>query len=158
MRHITLKDGATIPVIGQGTWSIGDDPARRAEEIAALRLGIDLGMTLIDTAEMYGSGAAEEVVGEAIRGRRDQVFLVTKVLPQNASRRQIPKSIDASLKRLGTDYVDLYLLHWESEHPIGETIDAFVKLKDQGKIRRYGVSNFDARALAAGIACPGGEA
>jgi diketogulonate reductase-like aldo/keto reductase len=143
MKTTQLPDGAVIPVLGQGTWHMGEGyhPAQR--EADSLRLGIDLGMTLIDTAEMYGDGAAERVVGQAIAGRRDEVFLVSKVYPQNASRARMARSCEASLKRLGTDCLDLYLLHWRGGVPLGETIEAFEALRDAGKIRRWGVSNFD---------------
>ena len=143
MKHIMLPAGPRIPVLGLGTWNIGNDPTRRTEEIAALRLGIDLGMTLIDTAEMYGEGQSEELVGEAIQGRRDQVFLVTKVYPHNASRKGIPAACERSLRRLGADRIDLYLLHWRGSMPVSETLDAFAKLQAEGKIQGFGVSNFD---------------
>jgi diketogulonate reductase-like aldo/keto reductase len=131
-----------LPLIGQGTWEMGDHSRRRADEVAALRRGLDLGMTLIDTAEMYASGGAEEVVGDAIVGRRDQVFLVSKVLPQNASRRGTLVSCEGSLKRLGVERIDLYLLHWPGPFPLAETIAAFQELREEGKIRHWGVSNF----------------
>lgn len=143
MRTIPLSTGESIPVLGQGTWHIGDDPTRRKEEIATLRLGLDLGMTLIDTAEMYGDGASETVVAEAIAGRRDEVFLVSKVLPENATRRGTVAACEASLRRLRTDRLDLYLLHWRGTVPLAETIDAFQDLVRAGKIRHFGVSNFD---------------
>src|SRR5213082_433490 len=136
--------GATkreVPVIGQGTWYGESDD--RASAVAALRCGLDLGMTHIDTAEMYGSGAAEEVVAEAIAGRRDEVFLVSKVLPSNASRRGTIAACERSLARLGTDRLDAYLLHWSGEHPLAETFAAFEKLRGEGKILSWGVSNFD---------------
>ncbi len=134
---------ASIPVIGQGTWEMGNRRAARAQEVAALQRGLELGMSLIDTAEMYASGGAEEVVAEAIRGRRDKVFLESKVLPSNASRKGVIKACDASLKRLGTGHLDLYLLHWPSPHPLEETLAAFEALVSGGKIRHWGVSNFD---------------
>lgn len=143
MRTLTLADGSEVPVIGQGTWHMGENPAERSREVAALRLGIELGMSLIDTAEMYGEGGAEEVVGEAIRNRRDRVFLVSKVYPHNASRRGVPEACERSLRRLGTDCIDLYLLHWRGQYPLAETVEAFERLREQGKIRRWGVSNFD---------------
>lgn len=146
MRTIDLA-GTPVPVIGQGTWRMGEDSARRTAEVAALQLGIDEGMTLIDTAEMYGEGGAEEVVGEAIQGRRDQVFLVSKVYPHNASKTGVPRACEASLKRLGTDHIDLYLLHWRGQYPLAETVDAFERLRDAGKIGRWGVSNFDVSDL-----------
>lgn len=143
MRTLRLGDGDAVPVAGQGTWHMGEDSAERSHEVAALRLGIELGMTLIDTAEMYGEGGAEEVVGEAIRNRRDRVFLVSKVYPHNASRKGVPEACERSLRRLGTECIDLYLLHWRGQYPLAETVEAFERLKEQGKIRRWGVSNFD---------------
>ncbi|HJE28686.1 aldo/keto reductase [Stutzerimonas nitrititolerans] len=142
MRRIRLGEGE-VPVVGQGTWHMGENPAERSREIAALRLGIELGMTLIDTAEMYGEGGAEEVVGEAIQGRRERVFLVSKVYPHNASRRGVPQACERSLRRLGTDCIDLYLLHWRGQYPLAETVEAFERLREAGKIRRWGVSNCD---------------
>ena len=132
-----------IPRLGQGTWHMGEDRGRRAQEVAALRLGLDLGMTLIDTAEMYAEGGAEEVVGEAIAGRRDDVFLVSKVYPHNASRSGVEAACGRSLKRLKVDVIDLYLLHWPGSTPVAETAAAFELLREQGKIRHWGVSNFD---------------
>jgi diketogulonate reductase-like aldo/keto reductase len=143
MRFTQLPSGASIPVLGQGTWHMGEDSSRRDEEIAALRLGLDLGMTLIDNAEMYGDGAAERLVGEAIAGRRDQVFLVSKVLPDHASRMAAIGACDGSPRRLHTDYLDLYLLHWRGDVPLEETLDAFEDLLHANKIRYWGVSNFD---------------
>lgn len=143
MRTLQLAGGATVPVVGQGTWHMGENPAERGNEIAALRLGIESGMTLIDTAEMYGEGGAEEVVGEAIRSCRDEVFLVSKVYPHNASRKGVPEACERSLRRLGTDCLDLYLLHWRGQYPLAETVEAFERLKEAGKIRRWGVSNLD---------------
>jgi len=142
MRYVKLA-GSDVPAIGQGTWYMGEDPARRAAEVAALQQGIDLGMSLIDTAEMYAEGGAEAVVGQAIAGRREQVFLVSKVYPHNASQRGVPAACERSLKRLGTDVIDLYLLHWRGQYPLEETVEAFERLREQGKIRRWGVSNFD---------------
>lgn len=147
-RTVTLPSGVPVPALGQGTWRMGDDPARRAEEIAALRRGIDLGMTLLDTAEMYGSGAAEELVGEAIRGRRDDVFLVSKVLPSHADSTGTAEACRASLRRLGTDRIDLYLLHWRGGVPLHETVDALESLVSEGSIGSWGVSNFDVSDLA----------
>ena len=147
MRMISLA-GQNVPVLGQGTWYMGDGPARREEEVRALRTGIDVGMNLIDTAEMYGSGRSEELVGEAIRGRRDEVFLVSKVLPNNASRTGTVQACEASLRRLGTDRLDLYLLHWEGSYPLSDTFAAFEELREQGKIGAWGVSNFDRVELA----------
>ncbi|MCX6464507.1 MAG: aldo/keto reductase [Pseudonocardiales bacterium] len=140
---IELPSGETMPVLGQGTWYLGERPARRQDELAALRTGLDLGLTMIDTAEMYGAGAAEELVGEAIAGRRSEVFLVDKVLPSNASRRGTVEACRRSLRRLGVDHIDLYLLHWRGRHPLGDTIEAFAELVDAGDIGRWGVSNFD---------------
>lgn len=143
MQTIVFPDGAEVPAIGQGTWRMGEDPAERPREVAALRLGLELGLTLIDTAEMYGEGGAEEVVGEAIQGRRERVFLVSKVYPHNASRSGVAAACERSLRRLGCDYLDLYLLHWRGRYPLAETVEAFERLCEQGKIRRWGVSNFD---------------
>jgi diketogulonate reductase-like aldo/keto reductase len=146
MRTLQLA-GAQVPVLGQGTWRMGEDRRQRTREVAALRSGIDLGMTLIDSAEMYGEGGAEQVVGEAIAGLRERVFLVSKVYPHNASRGGIPKACEGSLRRLGTDYIDLYLLHWRGQYPLAETVEAFERLREQGKIGRWGVSNFDVADL-----------
>ncbi|HEV7618492.1 MAG TPA: aldo/keto reductase [Burkholderiaceae bacterium] len=143
MRTTKLPSGEAIPVLGQGTWHMAEEPRRRADEIAALRCGLDLGMTLIDTAEMYADGAAEQLVGEAIAGRRDEVFLVSKVLPHNATSRGTIAACERSLRRLGTDRLDLYLLHWRGQVPLAETLEAFVALTRTGKIRHWGVSNFD---------------
>jgi len=141
---VQLPDGTRVPVLGQGTWSMGEKKSAHATEVAALRLGIDLGMTLIDTAEMYGGGGAEEVVGDAIEGQRDRVFIVTKAYPHNASRTGLPKACERSLKRLRTDTIDLYLLHWrEKTPPLEETVETFEKLRSTAKIKRWGVSNFD---------------
>ena len=142
-RTVRLPDGTAIPALGQGTWHMGESRQAVADEIGAVRLGIDLGMTLIDTAEMYGNGAAEEIVGKAIAGQRDKVFIVTKVYPHNASRAGIPAACARSLKRLGTDRIDLYLLHWQGNHPLAETVNAFERLREAGTIRYWGVSNFD---------------
>jgi diketogulonate reductase-like aldo/keto reductase len=158
MRTISLPDGTTIPALGQGTWELGDDRKRRAPEIEALRTGLDLGMTLIDTAEMYGDGAAEELIAEAIAGRRDEVFLVSKVLPQNATRQGTIKACERSLKRLRTGHLDLYLLHWRGNVPLAETIDAFAALMKAGSIRHWGVSNFDVDDMEELVAVPGGKA
>ena len=152
-----LPSGETVPVLGQGTWFMGDQPRRAAEEATALRAGLDLGMTLIDTAEMYADGGAEEVVADAIAGRRGEVFLVSKVLPQNASRKGTVAACERSLKRLGTDYLDLYLLHWRGGVPLRETVDALETLKQDGKIRHWGVSNFDTDDMDELFALPGGR-
>lgn len=143
MRTTTTHEGIELPVLGQGTWRMGEDPFERKREIAALQRGLDLGMTLIDTAEMYGSGGAELVVGEALSGRRDEAFLVTKVLPSNASYDGTLRAAERSLRRLKTDRIDLYLLHWQGAHPVEETLRAFHTLRDSGKIRSFGISNFD---------------
>lgn len=146
MRYVKLA-GRDVPAIGQGTWYMGEDPRRRAAEVAALQQGIELGMSLIDTAEMYAEGGAEAVVGQAIAGRRDQVTLVSKVYPHNASRRGVPLACERSLDRLGTDCIDLYLLHWRGQYPLAETVEAFERLREQGKIRHWGVSNLDVADL-----------
>jgi diketogulonate reductase-like aldo/keto reductase len=143
IRTIRLPAGDDVPVLGQGTWGMGEKPVRRADEVAALRLGLDLGMSLIDTAEMYGDGGAEEVVGEAFAGRRDEVFIVSKVLPTHASRLGVVTACERSLRRLRTDRIDLYLLHWRLGTPVAETVAGFEALKAAGKIRHWGVSNFD---------------
>lgn len=148
MRTTTLPSGEALPVLGQGTWNMGEDARRRDEEAAALSLGIDFGMTLVDTAEMYADGGAEEVVREAVAGRRDEVFIVSKVLPSNASRHGTETACERSLKRLGTDRIDLYLLHWRGGVPLAETVEAFEALKAAGKIRHWGVSNFDTDDMA----------
>ncbi|HEV7248529.1 MAG TPA: aldo/keto reductase [Shinella sp.] len=140
---VTFPGGRQVPALGLGTWHMGESGSSPAEEAASLRAGLDLGMTLIDTAEMYADGGAETVVGEAIRGRRDGVFVVSKVLPHNASRTGTIAACEASLKRLGTDHIELYLLHWRGNHPLAETVEAFETLKAQGKIGAWGVSNFD---------------
>ena len=158
MRKTKLPSGTAVPVLGQGTWYMGDDAHRRADEIASLRLGLDLGMTLIDTAEMYGDGASEKLVGEAIAGRRDEVFLVSKVLPSNASRSGTIAACERSLRRLGTDCIDLYLLHWRGRTPFAETIAAFEALQDAGKIRHWGVSNMDVDDMREIARAPGGDA
>jgi diketogulonate reductase-like aldo/keto reductase len=143
MRTVSLPSGEQVPCLGQGTWYMGDKRASRNAEADALRLGIDLGMTLIDTAEMYADGGAEEVVALAAAGQRDKLFIVSKVYPHNASRSGAPVACARSLKRLNTDRIDLYLLHWRGGHPLAETVEAFEKLKREGKIRHWGVSNLD---------------
>jgi diketogulonate reductase-like aldo/keto reductase len=153
-----LPSGKEVPVLGQGTWKMGEDSAKRLSEIAALRLGLDLGMTLIDTAEMYGQGGSEELIAEAIDGRRADIFLVSKVYPHNATRQGAVAACDRSLRRLKTDYLDLYLLHWRGSVPLMETIDAFQSLKAAGKIRDYGVSNFDREDMEEAAGVPGGQA
>ncbi|VWC44763.1 MULTISPECIES: aldo/keto reductase [Burkholderia] len=155
---VVLPDGETIPKLGLGTWEMGERPARRADEIAALREGIELGMTLVDTAEMYGDGATEELVGEALAGLRNDVFLVSKVYPHHASRRGVVAACDASLKRLGTDRLDLYLLHWRGSVPLEETVEGFEALQRAGKIRHWGVSNLDTADMAELVDEAGGGA
>jgi diketogulonate reductase-like aldo/keto reductase len=143
MKTVQLPDRTRVHVLGQGTWRMGENKSAHEDEVAALRLGIDLGMTLVDTAEMYGDGDAEKVVADAIEGQRERVFIVTKVYPHNASRSELPKACERSLKRLRIDTIDLYLLHWRGDVPLGETVEAFEKLRAAGKIERWGVSNFD---------------
>ncbi|HIG8620180.1 TPA: aldo/keto reductase [Klebsiella michiganensis] len=142
-RTIRFGEHSAVPLIGQGTWFMGENPALRAQEAAALRAGIDLGLTVIDTAEMYADGGAEEVVGEAIRGQRERVVLVSKVYPWNAGGRKIASACEASLRRLNTDYLDVYLLHWRGDYSLQETVAGMDALVAQGKIRRWGVSNLD---------------
>lgn len=145
-----------MPVLGQGTWRMGEDPSRRKSEVAALRLGLDLGMNLIDTAEMYGEGGAEEVVAEAVAGRRDDVFIVSKVYPHNATMRGAIEACERSLRRLKTDYIDVYLLHWRGDVPLEETLEAFQLLQEQGSVVDYGVSNFDVSDMEEAFTLPGG--
>jgi diketogulonate reductase-like aldo/keto reductase len=156
MRQVTLPNGEKVPALGQGTWYMGEKRSARKAEADALRLGIDLGMTLIDTAEMYANGGAEEVVADAAVGRRDNLFIVSKVLPSNASRSGVATACERSLKRLSTDRIDLYLLHWRGGYPLAETVDAFEKLKRDGKIRHWGVSNFDTADMGEIAALPDG--
>lgn len=144
MRTITLKSGDTVPVLGLGTWRMGERKSERAAEVAAIKLGLDLGIRLVDTAEMYGEGVAEEMLSEALASHRDEIFLVSKVYPHNASRKGTIAACERSLKRLKTDRLDLYLLHWRGSVPLAETVDAFEALEKDGKIRQWGVSNFDA--------------
>jgi len=144
---VTLPSGDKVPALGQGTWNMGDERETRAEEIGALRLGLDLGLNLIDTAEMYGEGKSEELVGQAIAGRRDDAFLVSKVYPHNASRKGAISACERSLKRLGTDRLDLYLLHWRGSIAFADTLEAFTALQKAGKIRHYGVSNLDIKDM-----------
>lgn len=148
MKTVQLPSGEQVSVLGQGTWYMGEERSARKEEIAALQLGLDLGLNLIDTAEMYAEGGAEQVVGEALAGRRDQAFLVSKVYPHNASRRGTIAACERSLQRLKTDRIDLYLLHWRGPYPLGETVEAFEALRAAGKIRHWGVSNLDAADMA----------
>ncbi len=158
MRHVKLPGGDTVPALGLGTWGMGEAGSSGPDMVASLTLGIELGMTLVDTAEMYGEGGAEEVVGKAIAGRRDTVFIVSKVYPHNATRRGTIAACERSLKRLGTDRIDLYLLHWRGEVPLAETLDAFVALQRSGKIRHYGVSNFDLGDMEEWLRLAGGAA
>ena len=143
MKEISFRSGRVVPVLGQGTWNMGEKASRKQDEVWALQLGLDLGMTLIDTAEMYGEGGAEEVVGAAIAGRRDEAFIVSKVYPHNASFEGVQEACERSLRRLKVEAIDLYLLHWQGHHPLAETFDGFETLKKAGKIKAYGVSNFD---------------
>ncbi len=154
MQHI---NGPELCRLGQGTWYMGDNSSRKIDEINALRRGIELGMSIIDTAEMYGDGRAELLVGEAIAGRRDQVYLVSKVLPYHASRKGTITSCENSLKRLQTDYLDMYLLHWEGSYPFQETVEAMLELVQQGKIRQWGVSNMDIGEMEDFFSLPGGD-
>lgn len=147
MRSITWADGTSVAALGQGTWHMGERAANRKAEVAALRLGLDLGLTLIDTAEMYAEGGAEDVVGEAIAGRRDEVFLVSKVYPHNASKRGLPQACERSLQRLGVERLDLYLLHWRGSVPLEDTVEAMERMRAAGKIARWGVSNLDVEDL-----------
>src|SRR5437016_9793479 len=161
MKTVELPDGPAergVPALGQGTWNMGETKRAHSDEVAALRLGIDLGMTLIDTAEMYGEGGAEKVVADAIDGQRGRVFVVTKVYPHNASRAKLPKACERSLKRLRLDAIDLYLLHWRGSVPLAETVEAFEKLRVAGKIRRWGVSNFDVEDMKELLAIENGSA
>jgi diketogulonate reductase-like aldo/keto reductase len=156
MNAFTLPDGRGVARLGQGTWRVGEQRARRASELAALRAGLDLGQALIDTAEMYGDGRAEELISEVIDGRRGDVYLVSKVLPQNATRKGTIEACHRSLARLRTDYLDLYLLHWRQSEPLDETLEAFTALAKAGSIRCYGVSNFDRADLEEARALRGG--
>jgi diketogulonate reductase-like aldo/keto reductase len=157
MQYLTLKNGDRVARLGLGTWRMGERAGSAKDEAVVLQRGIDLGMTLIDTAEMYGNGGAESVVGAAIRGRRDDVYLVSKVLPNNASRKGTIAACEASLKRLGTDRIDLYLLHWRGSYPLVDTLAAFQDLRRAGKIGAFGVSNFDPTDMQEWLALPGAE-
>lgn len=157
-QSVTLPSGERVPALGLGTWRFGEDARHHDEEVAAVRAAIDLGMTVIDTAEMYGDGASERLVGEAITGRRDDVFLVSKVLPDHATRKQTVAACAKSLERLGTDHLDLYLLHWRERTPLRETVAAFSQLQEKGKIRQWGVSNFELSDMKELLAVPGGAA
>jgi len=143
MKTISFPCGDAVPALGQGTWMMGEDASLRKQEVACLRAGLDMGLRLVDTAEMYAEGCTESLVGEAIAGRRDEVFLVSKVYPHNASRKAMRDSCTASLQRLKTGHLDLYLLHWSGAVPIEETVEAFERLREEGLIRQWGVSNLD---------------
>lgn len=158
MKQVTLPGGERVPALGMGTWNVGDHRATRTEEIATLQMGLDLGLRLVDTAEMYGEGLSESLIGEALAGRRDQAFLVSKVYPHNASRKGTVAACERSLRRLGTDRLDLYLLHWRGDVPFDETLEAFQALKAAGKIRHFGVSNLDLADMEEFWEAPGGDA
>jgi len=158
MKRVALPAGESVPALGIGTWRYGEDGKKRADEIATLRLALDLGVSLIDTAEMYGEGRSEELVGEAISGRRHEAFLVSKVYPHNATRRGAIVACERTLRRLDTDVLDLYLLHWRGNVPFTETLEAFVRLREAGKIRLYGVSNLDRDDVQEFWIEPGGQA
>ena len=158
MSLVRLPSGEQVSALGQGTWYMGEDRSAHKQEVAALQLGLDLGLTLIDTAEMYAEGGAEEVVGEALAGRREQAFVVSKVYPHNASRLGVAAACERSLKRLKTDRIDLYLLHWRGPHPLAETVAGFEALQRAGKIRHWGVSNLDLDDMRELASVPGGEA
>jgi diketogulonate reductase-like aldo/keto reductase len=155
--RVTLPDGESVPAFGLGTWHMGEERRRAADEEAALKLGIELGMTLIDTAEMYGNGTAEEIVARAANGVRERLFIVSKVLPHNASQKGVVEACERSLKRLKTDHIDLYLLHWRGSVPFAETLAGFARLKRDGKIRHHGVSNFNTDDMREWVAIAGGE-
>jgi diketogulonate reductase-like aldo/keto reductase len=157
IKTVQLPSGREIPMLGQGTWRMGENRAERSAEVEALRLGLDLGITLIDTAEMYGEGGAEIVISEAIAGRRDEVFLISKIYPHHACHEGTAQACERSLKRLKTDRLDLYLLHWRESIPLEETISAFLKLKAEGKILDFGVSNFDLSDMEDAARIPGGD-
>ena len=157
MGPVCLPGGETLPALGMGTWMMGEDPARRKEEAAVIRLGVDLGLTVVDTAEMYGEGRTEAFLGEALAGLRERVFLVSKVYPHNASRQGVARACERSLERLRTDRLDLYLLHWRGREPLAQTVAGFEDLRAAGKIRHWGVSNFDTGDLEELFALPGGE-
>ena len=157
MDAFRLPSGTPVSRLGQGAWRIGEDRRKRAEELLALNVGLDLGLNRIDTAEMYGNGLSEELIAGVITGRREQVYLVSKVLPENASRRGTIAACERSLKRLQTDYLDLYLLHWRGSVPLQETLEAFTALRERGSIRHFGVSNFDVADLEEAATLPGGQ-
>ena len=154
---VTLPGGDKMPAYGQGTWHMGENRRHAAEEEASLRLGIDLGLTLIDTAEMYGNGTAEQIVARAAKGRRDELFIVSKVLPHNASQKGVIEACEQSLKRLETDRIDLYLLHWRGSVPFAETLAGFARLQRDGKIRHHGVSNFGLGDMREWVGLAGGD-
>lgn len=156
-RTVTLADGTMCPAFGVGTWRMGEAAGQRGAELAALQAAIEAGVGLIDTAEMYGEGGAEKIVGEAIQGRRDGLYIVSKVYPQNASRAGVAAACERSLKRLGVERIDLYLLHWRGGHPLAETVAGFEALKRQGKIGAWGVSNFDVEDMDELFSVPGGR-
>jgi diketogulonate reductase-like aldo/keto reductase len=156
-RDVTLPKGETVPALGQGTWQMAENSSKRSNEIEALRLGVELGMTLIDTAEMYGDGASEKLIGEALSGERDKLFLVSKVYPHNASRTGVIQACERSLRCLNTDRLDMYLLHWRGSVPLEETAAAFEELRRAGKIRHWGVSNFDTDDMEELFAVPDGS-
>jgi diketogulonate reductase-like aldo/keto reductase len=155
--QVTLPSGEQVPAFGQGTWHMGEAPRGAADETAALRLGIELGLTLIDTAEMYGNGRAEEIVAEVMGGERDRLFIVSKVLPYNASRNGVVEACERSLRRLKTDRIDLYLLHWRGSVPLADTLTGFARLQRDGKIRHHGVSNFDLNDMKEWVGLAGGD-
>ena len=157
MKTVRMPSGDIVPALGQGTWRMGENPALRNQEIASLRAGLDRGLRVVDTAEMYGDGRTEALVGEAIAGRRDEVFLVSKVYPHNASRKSMRKACTDSLRRLKTDRIDLYLLHWAGNVPVEETLEAFARLQRDGQIRSWGVSNLDTSEMDEVWARPGGR-
>jgi diketogulonate reductase-like aldo/keto reductase len=156
--RVTLPDGESVPALGLGTWHMGEDPRRAADEESAVKLGIELGMTLIDTAEMYGNGNAEEIVARAAAGLREHLFIVSKVLPYNATQNGVVEACERSLKRLKTDHIDLYLLHWRGSVPLAETLAGFARLRRDGKIRHHGVSNFGIDDMKEWVGLGGGEA
>jgi len=157
-KDLKLKDGSAFPKLGLGTWTLGDDPSRFEEEKAAIRAGINEGIYLIDTAEMYGNGLSEELVGAAIKGlNRDELYLVSKVLPENAGGNKLEASLDASLKRMGTDYLDMYLYHWRGQYPLAETVERLEDMVRKGKILRWGVSNFDTADMKELLSFPAGK-
>jgi len=157
MQHVALKSGEKVPVLGLGTWRMGERASERAAEVKAVQLGLELGIRLIDTAEMYGEGKAEAIVGEAMGRLRDEIYLVSKVYPHNASRKGAIAACERSLQRLATDRLDLYLLHWRGSHPLAETVEAFEALKKDGKIRNWGVSNLDAEDMDELAGVPNGK-